>query len=260
VLSAQLIFEKLGFCYHHSVLISIILLLLADPVAAANLNEKCDRPFPAAYRPLGGSHADLLLEVLVNVCRQGAFWPSLVSVFQMIAPYVSSFTVETGEKIFELFERMAKIETGLAPFVLDAFAAIVQRPDNANNGFLIVFVQKAGWIKHLEFADPKAAKAVSIVMQFLKRVTKQMKAVNKTQVSRAELPEVFAKFKVRESDRQTLTKHTHVFGGEMEKTWIEWADLLFVRSFREEVQLMRAFQEAHEPNLIAALDAAKPAE
>jgi hypothetical protein len=261
VLSAQLTFEKLGFCYHHSVLISIILLLLADPVAAGHLNEPFTEQFTAGYRPpRGGSYADLLLDVLVNVCRQPAFWPSLVSVFHMIAPHVTSFLVLTGDKILELFEKIIEKEKGLVPFVLEGFAAIVQCPDNEKNGFLVAFLQKTAWLKHLEFPDPKSTKALAIVVNYLRRVTKEMKVLNKTQVTRAELPELFARIRIPEGDRQTFTKHTHVFGGEMEKTWVEWTDLLFVRSFREEVQLMRAFSEEQDPALNAAIDAAKPAD
>jgi hypothetical protein len=44
-----------------------------------------------------------------------------------------------------------------------------------------------------------------------------------------------------------------VFGGEMQSTWGEWTDLLFARSFEDEVAKMREFQVEYEPKLCGIL-------
>jgi hypothetical protein len=74
------------------------------------------------------------------------------------------------------------------------------------------------------------------------------------------LPEFFAKLNFPVGEPETFVIHPHVFGGEMQTSWKEWADLLFVRSFRTEAALMHELQVECEPKITALLDDARLAE
>jgi hypothetical protein len=200
-----------------------------------------------------GSYGDLLMDVLVTICCQESLWPSLACIFHMVSPHVSSFSLSIAVKVVALFKTIITRQRLLAPLILEGFASVVQQADNADNGFVLVLVQRSTWLKKLKLPDQRSTKALAILKAFLKSATKAMKATKRTQFMSWELPGILRNVRVPEGERHTFAKSPHSFGGEMEETWTEWTSILFVRSFKDEMQELRAFQNEHEPTLLAAL-------
>ena len=245
---AQLAFEKLNFSYHQSIILSTVLLLVAKPAIAESLNEEYTDAFQAQYKPLKGSHADLLMNVLLNIFDRENFYEAVVSVFHMLAPHVKNFSNKTAHRVMELFKTVLNTRKDLVPLFIEAFASIVQRQDNSGNHFLVYLVQNHGTFKRLELDDPKMARALPVLRKYLKAAIKAVKATQKAQISGEELLPILAEVKL-EQEPVKFGSHPHAFGGEMEKTWVEWADLLFVKAFPRELELIRPLQESVAPRV-----------
>jgi hypothetical protein len=246
VYSAELSFEKGGVWYLHSVVIAAILLMVANSTAAEKLNEKYTEWFRAEYRPSHGSYADLLLEILFRISENSPFLTSVVCVFQFIAPYISSFSMSTALKVLTVFQNVhAKDPDGLlVSLFLQAFASIVQREENKTNWFLVALFGKFSFFKDLEVNDTEGKEALDILLRWLKTSKKAARATNQGQMAATALAEVLAGIDIEGLFPEVVdfTLHPHVFGGEIEKTWAEWADLLYVRASGPEVQTMKALQ------------------
>jgi hypothetical protein len=251
--AAKTAFEVTGFSYLHSVIIGAILMILYDARAAEALSAPAPNLFDASVQPPNGSHADLLIGTLFWVYRKPQFCPSVVCIFHLIAPCVSFFRTGTAAKVVQFFAALVAGKSPLAVTMLEAFAGLLQRRDNGLNGFLAVLLERRRWLLSLGFGEGKGAKAFAVVESFLKGGKSALKGLNGAEVSQAEITAVLATVEVAEEQRVTLARKQHLFGGEMEKTWRKWADLLFVRSCKGEVEKMREFQREYEETLMANL-------
>jgi hypothetical protein len=249
---AQWTFERVGFCFHHSIIISTLLLMLADPVAAAVLNSQYEGQLRSSYQPQSSSLGDLLVNVLLNICKSQPFWPSFVNVFHMISGHVSTFSVETATQTMVFLQTIFESEKALRLLVLESIASMIQAPERLQNGFLIGIVQQSDWFRKIEVSDSKCSKALSIILKFLY-------AASQAQASSSDLPEIFANISISSAERRIFAIHPYQFEGAMVENWKDWIDLLFVRSFPQEVKLMKEYQEEFEPILVEALLAAKAA-
>jgi multisubunit Na+/H+ antiporter MnhG subunit len=236
---AQWTFERVRFCFHHSLVIANLLLILADPVAAAALNEAWEGLFRSAYPPKPSSLGDLLVDVLLNVCADKPLWPSFLNVFHMISAHVFAFSEGTAGRTMAFLEAVFESEKALRFLIFESVASMIQAPERSKNGFLNVFVQKSDWFTQVAGTDQKKSKALRIILDFVKV---------------ASHPDLAAS-----PERRVFAIHPYRFEGAMAETWRDWIDLLFVRSFRAEVELMREYQEEFEPALVDALLAAKAA-
>jgi hypothetical protein len=222
---AQMNFEKAGFSILHSIALSAILLFVPDETAAVSLDQDWSGDFGLCdFKPQPGSHADLLLNVLLNICKQESFWPSLVATLQMIAPFAGKFSPATGTRIVKLFVDVLGKQRPLAELFVEAFAAVVQVGDEAN-GILIALRKKAKFVRRLT-REQVNSDALEIVQQNLKKKKEGVQVV--------EFP-----------------RHPHVFGGELEEAWKEWSTTLFARAFQAEIEVMQPFQKELE-SLLAA--------
>jgi hypothetical protein len=246
--TARAVFEKLRFCYLHSVIIAIILLFVVDPVVCERLNEEATL----------GSYADLLFDELVTLCRQESLWPSLVFIFHMVAPYVSSFSQSVAQKVVSLCKTIIEGQELLAPPILEGFASIVQQPEKRDNNMVLALVQRSRWIRSLNFADHRSVRALSILRSFLKLAAGEIKSAKRNQIVESDLNEILRNVRVPEGERHVFPKSQLEFGGEMEKTWPECTQILFIRSFTDEVFELRSFHSDLEPSLVAALSNACP--
>ena len=244
--TAQLTFERADFCYIHSIVLSITLLLVTKPQICQNLSDEYTEKFNCQYRPDKGSYADLLMNVLLNICEKESFWPSLVCIFHMLAPHVRTFSNKTAQRVMALFDAVSEKQKPLVPLFIESFAAIVQKRDNANNHFLVYLLLRASVLRKMTPDCPRLEQALPIIQKYLKSAIKTAKATKKSQVSGDELVKILEAAdvdKIFGGETVKFTKHPHVFGGEMEKTWAEWADLLFAKSFSPEVELAKHLTE-----------------
>jgi hypothetical protein len=103
----------------HSIIVAIVLLLVVHPTIAANLSAVCEQ------KVRRGSHADFLMNVLLNLTEQETFWPSLACIFRLLAPNGTSFWADTAMRVLEPFEKICANEKVVAPLFLDVFVAIL---------------------------------------------------------------------------------------------------------------------------------------
>ena len=238
--TAQLVYERAGFCYIHSIVLSIILLLVTKPTACQNLSDEYTETFNCKYKLDKGSYADLVMNVLLNICDKENFWPSLVCIFHMLAPHVRTFSSRTAQRVMALFDLAMEKQKPLVPLFIEAFASIVQKRDNSNNHFLVCLIQRGSALRKMSADCPRIERSLPVLQKYITSAIKAAKATGKGKVSGEDFLKILEAIDVDQVfNGQTVTfvKHPHVFGGEMEKTWPEWADLLFARCFSAEIEL-----------------------
>jgi hypothetical protein len=250
--AAQSNYEKLGFCYLHSIILSVLLIFVANPVIASKLSHKCTRVLETRYK-VAGSYADLLINVVLNICDSDPFWPSFGCIFQMIAPHVGDVLLSTALRVIGVFEMVLSKQKLLVPLFLEGFAGVVQRDENAANAILVALVRKHLLFKKLDAEDPRMARPLGIIRSFLRVATRAIKATKKAQLCAAEMAEVLADVHLEVDEVIEFPKHPHVYRGDMEQTWGEWATLLFVKAFRDEISKMQALQTEYDATLFAKL-------
>jgi hypothetical protein len=194
--AAQSHFDKARFCHLHSIIISTILLIAVSAEVTKNLNGEC---------PNGGSLADFLINVLLNICCEQEFWPSFACVLHMVAPHVSTFSVPTAERVSDLFELVLASHGQLAPVFIEAFAAMLQGEDASRNGFGPALLKRGRLIRSVKEAD----RAMPIVAAWLKAA----KASKKRQFTRDEMAATLSGVKVVVGDPVAFQKHSYMGGG-----------------------------------------------
>jgi hypothetical protein len=244
IYDAELLFEKEGFSYVHSVLLSVVLLIVADHDAAVALNCPRSEPFPCRLPLPLGSYADLLLGVLVNLCKNHALWPSLICIFHVIAPYLSIVSVGVAGQITELFVQAVARRPDVIPLFLEAFAAIVQCNQSDSNGFLVTLFPKYGVFKNLVASTHRAGKALAVILLFLAAERKAAKATKQKLLPANELSQVLASVDADTlfPQKQSFARQPHTVGSELEKAWPEWADFHFAHAFEPELAQLRAYK------------------
>lgn len=239
IFAAELTFERLEFCYLHSVLLSTVLLIVSNPVAAAALNDDCPQVFNCTFRPSFRSFADLLLEVLLNMCGREDFWPSIACILHTIAPYLAAVSLPTAVKVVALFEQVVAADSGVIPLFLEAFASIVQRKQRPENGFLVAIYQKTKLFGGVQTGNARATRALEKIAAFLALAKVGRK---KGPVTCEALGKRLAGLDVSQIVQENFGRRPHLAGGEIEKTWSNWADLLFLKAFQQEVQQLQVVQ------------------
>jgi hypothetical protein len=239
---AQDIYDKRGFCYVHSILISIILLMFVDDQVVINLSSPSENK-------ADGSYGDVILNGIMNICDQPEFWPSLTVIFYFMAPHVRAFSCVTADRVMKIFKKIWKKQNLLVPLFLDAFATILRRTESAENHFLTAFVNHADLIDEIDLDDRRSAKALPILKDFFDIAEDVMEEKGVTELTNQELLELLEEVNLGDEEAPLPIKAPHRFEGEMETTWSEWADLLFLRCFKDEIQKMQEFQAAYAPVL-----------
>ncbi|OHT01033.1 hypothetical protein TRFO_07706 [Tritrichomonas foetus] len=241
--AAQLFFEKEGVNYIHSIILSTVLLIVADPEAAVKLNQPFNKDKNVMtgcnYKPADNiSYGDLILNVLLNFCQRESFLPSLICVFHMISPHVNVFSLETASSLMVLFERVYDKHKSFLPLFLEVFATIVQQRDNKKNGFCPVIFSRAKLFKEITSDLPSVQKTLPIIRRYIKKARITIKNENKQNINVYEVSGILAKINTEQlfPNPQMFIKHPHIFGGEIEKTWDQWADLVFQKTCEPEVK------------------------
>jgi hypothetical protein len=237
---AQVSLERTGFGYVHDIALAVVLLLVAHTGVAAGLSATWAGRWPAAFVPPPGSFGDLLLNIAVNVCQRGAFWHSLLCILQAVAPFVSVFSFWTAFRLWGALEPVLETDPTMRQLFTEACAAIVQRTENNENGFVVLIFQKRAFFRGLK--DESARVATRLVVGWVNKVKRVVMASGRHPLSLGELLEAIDRLE-ETRDVVVFEKHTHSFRGEMEKDWRDWVILLFTRSCHEEVQKMKQFQK-----------------
>jgi hypothetical protein len=126
--AAAVQYERFGINYLHSLLLSTILLFVADDTVAVSLNEQWSGVFAAVFVPPPGSHADLLMMVILNVCQQEAFWPSAICIFHTVAPHIHAFSLAVASRVMKLFQLCVARHRHLALLVVEGSSGLSRTP------------------------------------------------------------------------------------------------------------------------------------
>jgi hypothetical protein len=240
VYAAQLALETLNFCYLHSILLSIIFLLIVDPAAARQMNEPCQREFGCRFKPTSRFHGDLVLDVLLNLWKHERFWPSIACILHTLAPHLERASTTTAMKVLGLFERIVGSHSNVVSIFVEAFASIVQRKQSPENGFLVAIYHKADVFEKI----PKT-RGIDVVMMFLKSAKTLVRATRKLvpEIGNEQLALLLAELDLTDLIQpMTFARRSHFIGDEIEKTWADWADILFVKAFRGEIKQLELLQ------------------
>jgi hypothetical protein len=236
---AESVLARDGFCYIHSLTLSVLLVLVADPDVAEGLKA----PWQA------GSVGDRLITVAAKVCEKEPFWPSLVCLLHLIAPHAGVFSAEAAWTLWKVLNGIFEGERVLVPLFLEACASVVQREDNGQNGLLLpIFANQ----KKLTAAENKAGVAVGILREWAAAAKRKVGKAAAKEKNDEVLLALLAQVELEE-DIVEFPRHVHSFRGEIANTWQDWIILLFVRECREEVKKMRDFQLAYDAKLAAKL-------
>ncbi|KAK8894417.1 hypothetical protein M9Y10_022851 [Tritrichomonas musculus] len=234
----QLTFESVGVCYLHSIIISTILLLVSDETIASLLNNPFNQNFvKSQFRPHSGSYADVLLEVLFNLCDSSSynFAPAVAAVFQMIVPQVQSFSIFTAEKIINLFDNAIKAENQkLIELLLEAFAEIVQNKINNENLVPTMIIKNASLFQNLKENEKFefSTNSLDIIFTFISYINDKLSNENLDIKAILESPDVSKIF----TNVVSFMKHPQILNEEITASWTEWSLISFKKSFEKEFE------------------------
>jgi hypothetical protein len=244
--------ENAGFPHLQTLVLSSILLLVSDPVAASGLTESRSQRGQNRIR-VTASLGELVCRQLFTVYSHEQFVPSVISFLQMIAPHASSFSLDVASKALDLFARVSADHPELVSLILECLAAMVQQDAEGHNYFLVAIVQHSKWLRSLKAPDERAAAALRIVDEFVKSGKAAIKASKEQKLTGLELLTLLQGARATGGEKIVIRNHPPVFGGELEETWKVWTAILFTNAAAEEVRAFRAFQVEYEPKLAEVL-------
>ena len=239
---AQILFEKEKVNYVHSIILSTILLIVADEEAAKKLNEPFKEKLMSLYQVGDNfSYGDVLLSVLMNFCKRDSFLPSLICIFHMISPYAHIFSVEVAQRMMKIFEFVNGKNQNLLSLLLEVFATIVQQYDISHNGFCSILLFYSEQLRKIKPATSSMQKTIPIIKRYLKYAIALIKKESQDKLTLQQTHNIISKIHPGKlfPTPQPFEKHPHIYGGEIEKTWDQWADLIFQRDCNKEIQSIR---------------------
>jgi hypothetical protein len=113
---------------------------------------------------------------------------------------------------------------------------------------LPAFVKNADLLDRADLGDPRSVEALRVLRDFLDGADELLEEYGADELTNEELLELLNDIDFSEEPTAPI-RAPQTFEGEMEKSWGRWADLLFVRCFKEEIQKMQEFQARYTPVL-----------
>jgi len=246
LLTMQNTYESVGFCYLHSIVVSTILILTYPPQGAKLLNEQFTSSFQSSYRPHRGSYADLLIEIMSNFADNDSLISSIICLFHHIAPYLTNSTLYSSFRLLQLFEKLNSLpmkekNRRMIELLLETFAKIIQTKPLLNTNMLILISQKAHLFKKLKTDNIGFNASLDIILKFLSEAKRVLIKNNKRKLSTDEAVEAIKQINTDElfPTVTVFDDHPHVFEGEMKDTFLEWSNLLFMRTFDTETEKLK---------------------
>jgi hypothetical protein len=224
--AAELVFEKSGFSFVHTLLFSSIIRIVAEPKAAAALNAPRAHDLQFAFQPPPGSYGDLLLNIAVHVCQSEGAWTWAARIFHAIAPFISHVSLQTGFGVLSLFEQASAADSSAMALFLDGFAAVVQRSQPPENGLIVAIFQRARTFRTLKVPQ-SSGRALGVILAFLMVARKLARAEQKSILTAEEAAQLFAQIEIAKSFPQTqaFTRKEPELADRL-PGWREWSDNL----------------------------------
>jgi hypothetical protein len=237
----------------HGLVLVAILMLVSDPAAASALSENHSQKSEQQRLAFKASLGELLLRQLLSLYSDDQFAPSLLSLFHMIAPYASSFSLESAAMAMDFFEKVLAKHSDLVPLVLEGLAAMIQQDGDRRNYFLVAIIQHSHWFGTIRGRGDRAVAALKIVQKFIKKGKAKIKATNEHKLTGLELLTIVQTVRNGNVGRIVISKHPPVFGGELEQTWKAWTNVLFAGCAGDEMRSFAAFEAEYSAKLVEAL-------
>jgi len=223
----QFHYENNGISYIHTIILSALMLLLADTKGAMCLNLPVEKHFECKQRFHRGNLADFLIEVMYQFFKEKSLIESISCLLHFISPYIVEFNAISCVKIFQMFDFISEFDTEnqIRRLFYEMFSFFVAQRPIENYNLLILLTKKRSCFKNNN--DPHSL----VINSFIKTIKSTMKLLGIPILSYSTASRVFKEIE-KKNELQTsppFVFHPHVFTGEMKKKWPIWCNLLYQR-------------------------------
>lgn len=240
--ASQITYEQIGISYFHSIIISSILMIVADETACSFLDQPFNEYLKCKFQPKSGSYADVLLESLFNIVESSSsnLLYAFAAVFQMISPHVHFLSSLTAEKIKQLFTDGIKSENKkLVRFLLESFAEIVQKKNSGRNMVLVMIISNSSLFENLKTNDKFTFEnnSLDIILTFISAINDRLKKSNIENPDYNNIKDILESFDQSKIFTKVVSfmKHPQILNDEIAASWTEWANLPFQKAFEIEL-------------------------
>ena len=245
----QYSYEKINeICYLHSIIFSCLILLTENKEVSKQLVQPCQQSIKGVlFQTKAKTFVDLLIDVCLNFSTNQILIQSILSLFHNIAPYCQEISLHSVYKLLTLFESVAKNlldhkKDEKLRRLTEIFMEGIALNLKVNINMQILIIQKAPIIRQLKASKIKfneSIDAIVVVLDYAKEKMAQshMKSMTteyaEQMLLKADFNEQFEDFDL------DFQPQTHVFGGDMKKTWDEWTAILFEKCYEKELKLLK---------------------
>ena len=236
LLPLQLFNEKNSLSYFHSLALSSLVLLTADPILCASLNEPYTATFPSKSSVHRGTYADLLVEIITNtvggdLTQTAPLLPAVACILHNISAHVNSFSFFTSNRIFRFLNLLIESRDRQAPklvqIVIDAIDQIIYEQFERNTTILMFVVRNQKTFKMLKTRGIE----VKYVLAFIAAFKSKVKTLGIAKLGTDEAERIFRELNPKSfmSDYEPPGPRGHVFTGEMAELWPDWMRTIAMR-------------------------------
>lgn len=245
----QVTYEQIGICYFHSIIISSILMIVADETACSFLDQPFNESLKCKFQPNSGTYADVLLESLFNITESSSsnLVHAFAAIFQMIAPHIRLLSALSAEKLRNLFTNAIQSENKkLVQFLLEAFAEIVQTKNDSKNMVLVMIISNQSLFENLKQNEKFTIEnnSLEIILTFISTINDELKKSNIQNKDINSIKTILDNFDPSKifTNPVSFMKHPQILNDEIAASWNEWADLPFKKSFEKELNRMTSLK------------------
>lgn len=236
-LPLQLLSEQRKLCYFQSLVLSTLVLLTSDSRIGQSLNAPFTGDFPCKQSIHSGSHADLLLEVVMNTAgtdlrRTVSLLPAIACIFQNVASHARSFSHVTCNRLFRFMQQVTELDHRIAPQVgsilVDGFNQILLEQFPINLNALIYVIRNMSVFSVLK----KMGVDIQNIASFRRAFKAKAREAAHAKIGTDEAEMILKQMKTCvfiADDNFTFTR-SHVFSGEIADLWPDWMRTLAMRS------------------------------
>jgi uncharacterized protein (UPF0147 family) len=123
---------------------------------------------------------------------------------------VTSFSADTATRVLELFEKVCANEKVVMPLFLDAFVAILQTAETADNKFLEVILQRDKVFDRIKSSSTKLA----VMRSYVDIAAEVMNEERKSTLSGGELLAILDELEFDDNQPLQPMRQLHTFGGD----------------------------------------------
>ena len=240
--SMQVTLEFSGVSFIHSLIVSILMLIINNQQNAEKLDSVEAYQLTCQLRPHRGSLADLVIEILLQFADNPALLKPIACLFHMVTQGVKEYSMFSATGIMKVFCSLSNVVKGskqvqIARVFCEIFANVVQAQPITNTNFAVVIARHASLFKRLRDVSANLAEPIDIILKFTKELARVTKETGQSpSITADKASELVAKIQTDKiyPNPTIYAPRPHVSGGSMAQTWGMWCDALFTRNCSEE--------------------------